>query len=76
MAFESYTLAQLQTQLTNVQAAIDRTLNAEEYAIGSRNLRRPSLDALMKREQALSREIAVRQDPSGGVGLVEFQEPA
>lgn len=76
MAFESYTLAQLETQLTNVQAKIDKALNAEEYGIGSRNLRRPSLDALQKREMALSLEISRRQDTTGGIGVVEFGEPS
>lgn len=75
MAFESLTVAQLETLRDNLIAAHARSLNATGYGIGSRNLTRASPESILKQLNDVSREIAARTDLSGGIGLVEFGEP-
>jgi BMFP domain-containing protein YqiC len=76
MAFDSLTVAQLETMRDNLISAHAKALNAQSYGIGSRNLTRAQSDSILAQLDLISREIAARTDGTGGVGLVEFGEPA
>lgn len=76
MAFESLTVAQLETMRDDLLTGIAKaSAGAVEYNIGSRGLKRASLTELTNTLNLVSRELAARADQSGGVGLVEFGEP-
>ena len=76
MAFESLTIAQLETMRDNLIAAHARSLNATGYGIGSRNLTRASPASILEQLNEVSRELANRADLSGGIGIVELGEPS
>lgn len=76
MAFDSLTIAQLETMRDNLIAAHAKALNAQSYGIGSRNLVRAQASSILEQLDLVTREIASRTDATGGVGLVEFGEPA
>ena len=52
------TLTELQTELTNLEAARDKALTAQAYGIGDRNLRRPDLKVILDRIDAIRIAIA------------------
>lgn len=76
MAFESLTVAQLETLRDNLISAHARSLNATSYGIGSRNLTRASPESILKQLNEVSEELANRTDLSGGIGIVELGEPS
>lgn len=76
MAFDSLTVTQLETMRDNLIAAHAKSLTAQSYGIGSRNLTRAQSDSILKQLDMISREIAARTDETGGMGLVELGEPS
>lgn len=52
------TVAQLETRLTNVRAAIDRALNVQSYSISGRQITHANLESLMKLEKELQRKLS------------------
>jgi hypothetical protein len=77
MAFENVSTSDLETLQTNTLASLNRSLNAEGYGIGSRNLQRASIGALSKLLAEISEELAHRTDQTGGIGVVEIgDEPS
>lgn len=58
-------------ELAKVKEAIAKVLEAEEYGIGTRRLRRSSLGALEKREARLEREL--NELENGYISVSYFQ---
>jgi len=75
MAFDSLTVAQLETMRDNLIAAHAKSLNATSYGIGSRNLTRAQPDQIFKQLEQITTEIARRTDRTGGIVLIELGEP-
>jgi hypothetical protein len=75
MAFEALTTAQLTTLHADTLAALNRSLNATSYQIGTRQLSRAGIADLARLLSEVSEELANRTDQTGGVGLVEFGAP-
>ena len=75
MAFESLTVAQLETMRDNLIAAHAKALNATSYGIGSRNLTRAQPDQIFKQLEQVTTELAHRTDRTGGIVFVELVEP-
>lgn len=71
--FQDQTTSELETLLSNIDASITRTLNAQSYGIGSRNLTRPSLQQLMELRKHVADELAARSTIGGGnIGVASF----
>ena len=73
MAFESKTLDELRDMRDKLQAAWERSLNATNYAMGSRQLGRAQPDQIFQQMQIVDAEIARRSDPTGGIGVVSIR---
>jgi hypothetical protein len=75
----AYTQAQLESMLTEVQAAISKCLTAQEFTAGANmGLKRATLDQLQKREQWLLGELAKFDGVGAGfdpVNRVQFTVP-
>ena len=77
MAFDGVSTTDLETLQTNTLASLNRSLNAEGYGIGSRNLQRASIAALSKLLTEIGEELERRTDTTGGVGFIEIgDEPS
>jgi len=77
VAFDGISTTDLETLQTNTLAALNRSLNAEAYGIGSRNLQRASVDKLAKLLSEIGQELEHRTDTTGGIGFVEIgDEPS
>lgn len=75
MAFDSLTVAQLETMRDNLIAAHAKSLNATSYGIGSRNLTRAQPEQILKQLDMVTAEIFRRTDRTGGIGVVELGDP-
>ena len=63
-------LARAKEELEDVRAAIKRALWAEQYNSGSRGLRRPDLNTLLKRKDQLEDLVDSLERPGGRVKKV------
>jgi len=52
------TVAQLETRLANVRAAIERAVQVQSYSISGRQITHANLDQLMKLEKELQRKLS------------------
>ena len=70
-AFADKTASELQTLITNIDAAITRTLNAESYQIGTRRIDRPSLKQLQDIRASAVKQLRAIQ--GNDIGVVTFE---
>ena len=75
MDLSTLTSAQLTTLKANALAALNAITGSQSYQIGSRQLSRMKPDDALKILDAVSREEAARADATGGLGIVEFNQP-
>ena len=74
--FETVTTADLEALRDATMASITRGLNAISYQIGGRTLSRAGIKDLRELLRDVTQELAARTDQTGGIGFVEFGEPA
>jgi hypothetical protein len=60
-------------QLEEVNKAISAIMNAQEYSIGSRRLRRPDLGLLYQERKRLEAEISALESGGGIFKVVVFE---
>lgn len=69
------TTTQLQTMLTNLVAAHAAALTGAAYSIEGLSVQRPGAEWIMEQISAISEELDSRSDTTGGVIVVQFEEP-
>ena len=74
--FETVTTADLESLRDAIVAGLSRGVNAISYQIGGRTLSRAGIKDLRELLRDVTQELAARTDQTGGIGFVEFGEPA
>ena len=74
-SFSTLTTAQLETLRDNCLASLNRSTNAQKYSTPGDSLERMSPQDALEILSKVDAELAARTDETGGIGVIEFEEP-
>lgn len=75
MSLSQLTTAELSTLKTNLLASINRSTGAQSYSTPGDSLTRMNPKDAMTMLKQVNEELEARTDQTGGIGVIEFEEP-
>lgn len=75
MSLSELTDTELETLKDNLLGSINRSTNAQKYSTPGDSLERMSPREAMDMLKEVNEELFARSDRTGGIGVIEFEDP-